>query len=146
MPVGVLCVHGTHMNGISQYHAWNAPVPRMEYACIMHGIHMEYACTMHRVPLYHAWNTLVPRMEYTWNMQVSCMKFSFRHFILSREYIYLWLHPVTINACIVNSSFGCFKVGWVRSMAGPKSTQIRFVGIITSAIHTYACFSCLSYA
>ena len=25
-------------------------------------------------------------------------------------------------------------------MAGPKSTQTRFVGIITSTIHPYACF------
>ena len=41
-----------HMNGISQYHgmrlyyAWNTPVSRMEYACIMFGIR-----------LYDAWNT-----------------------------------------------------------------------------------------
>ena len=28
-------------------------------------------------------------------------------------------------------------------MAGPKSTQTRFVGIITSTIHPYACFSCI---
>ena len=29
-------------------------------------------------------------------------------------------------------------------MVGPKNTQTRFVGIITSTIHPYACFSRLS--
>ena len=76
----VLCVHtwmeypstmecAYNMHGIPQYHAWNAPIPHMEYALSR----MEYACTMNGICLYHAWNTLVPRMEYTWKMQISCM-------------------------------------------------------------------------
>ena len=67
-----------------QYHAWNMPVPCMEYACTMH----EYASTTHGICLYHTWNTPVPPMEYAsstheiflyhaWNMPVPCMEYDY---------------------------------------------------------------------
>ena len=61
----VCTVHGARMHGIRLYHAWNTPVPHMEYACITHGI-----C------LYNVWNMPEPCMEYT----LSCMEHaSFMH-------------------------------------------------------------------
>ena len=53
----VCTVHGARVHGIRLYHAWNTPVPRMEYACTTHGIR-----------LYHAWNMPVQRMEYARTM------------------------------------------------------------------------------
>ena len=60
------------MELIHHYHAWNMPVPRMEYISTTHGI-----C------LYHAWNMPASQIEYAskymervyqYHEYFSCMK------------------------------------------------------------------------
>ena len=83
-----ICLHGAYMGipvpcmvNTCLYHAWNTPVPRMEYASTMHGIRlyhawntpapcMEYTCIMHGIRLHHARNTPMSHMEYTCTMHL----------------------------------------------------------------------------
>ena len=67
--------------------------------------------------------------------------------LIAKTLIIIWI--ISCPQCNKKGTVTSIKKNWKLKdevgMVGPKNTQTRFVGIITSTIHPYACFSRLSW-